>query len=225
MEVADWCGVIDSARSLGCRRVQFIGGEPTVHPDLGRLLEHAHQSGYRQIMVSTNATLLHGDLLERLRRLGVRVSISFYSADEQAHDRITGEVGSFKQTIEGIRQLVEHRISIQAGIIQMDENAGSYRTAHRLLRRLGVRFIGKDRVRSIGRGRRYFENPSPPAEQLCGNCWNRRLLVSANGDAYPCTFARFASVGNVLDDGLEAVVAGSALSAFRRAQYLGEEGG
>src|SRR5713226_7179053 len=55
MECADWCQVLDEARAVGCRRVQFIGGEPTVHPDLGRLLEHATRVGFRHCEVFTNA--------------------------------------------------------------------------------------------------------------------------------------------------------------------------
>ncbi|HEX2341721.1 MAG TPA: radical SAM protein, partial [Vicinamibacterales bacterium] len=34
MTFSDWCRVMDEARTMGCRRLQFIGGEPTIHPDL-----------------------------------------------------------------------------------------------------------------------------------------------------------------------------------------------
>jgi MoaA/NifB/PqqE/SkfB family radical SAM enzyme len=32
----DWCRVIDQAAALGVRMVQFIGGEPTLHPGCRR---------------------------------------------------------------------------------------------------------------------------------------------------------------------------------------------
>lgn len=34
MTTNDWYRVIDEAASMGIRMVQFIGGEPTLHPDL-----------------------------------------------------------------------------------------------------------------------------------------------------------------------------------------------
>jgi MoaA/NifB/PqqE/SkfB family radical SAM enzyme len=41
MSGADWHRVIDQAADLGVRMVQFIGGEPTLHPDLPELVDHA----------------------------------------------------------------------------------------------------------------------------------------------------------------------------------------
>jgi MoaA/NifB/PqqE/SkfB family radical SAM enzyme len=34
MSRSEWCRVIDEAAMLGVQLVQFIGGEPTLHPDL-----------------------------------------------------------------------------------------------------------------------------------------------------------------------------------------------
>jgi molybdenum cofactor biosynthesis enzyme MoaA len=41
----DWCRVIDQAAALGVRMVQFIGGEPTLHPGLPALMERALAGG------------------------------------------------------------------------------------------------------------------------------------------------------------------------------------
>jgi MoaA/NifB/PqqE/SkfB family radical SAM enzyme len=38
MELADWQRVIGEAAELGVARIQFIGGEPTLHPSLGVLM-------------------------------------------------------------------------------------------------------------------------------------------------------------------------------------------
>ncbi|MEA2462426.1 MAG: hypothetical protein QOJ98_173, partial [Acidobacteriota bacterium] len=45
-----------------------------------------------------------------------------------------------------------------------------------------------------------------------------------NGDAHPCVFSRFVSVGNVLDDGIGTIVAGARLRAFRHDMFLGNQG-
>lgn len=45
MTTNDWHRVIDEAAAFGVRMVQFIGGEPTLHPNLPDLVQHAVDAG------------------------------------------------------------------------------------------------------------------------------------------------------------------------------------
>ena len=45
LSVADWTSILDQACELGTSLVQFIGGEPTLHPGLPRLVTHALDLG------------------------------------------------------------------------------------------------------------------------------------------------------------------------------------
>lgn len=45
MRTSDWFRVIDEARELRVPATQFIGGEPTLHPHLPKLVERAVASG------------------------------------------------------------------------------------------------------------------------------------------------------------------------------------
>ncbi|MGH2436430.1 MAG: radical SAM protein [bacterium] len=224
MTFLDWCRLMGEARAIGCRRLQFIGGEPTVHPDLERLLEHATCVGFKRCEVFTNATLVREDLVQTFKALGVRVHFSFYSFDPAVHDRITGQKGSFERTVEGIRQLVRRRVRLTAGIILLPENAAHLRKTRKFLRSLGVDEIGTDRVRGVGRGEQFVPGEKP-LDELCGRCWSGKLCIDASGDAHPCVFSRFATVGNVLEEGLGTIVAGARLRAFRRGMFLGNQGG
>ncbi|MGI5187306.1 radical SAM protein [Promicromonospora sp. CA-289599] len=56
MTTADWRRVIDQCAALGVGMVQFIGGEPTLHPDLPTLVEHALESG---LEVEVFSNLVH----------------------------------------------------------------------------------------------------------------------------------------------------------------------
>jgi len=47
MTTDDWERLLCEAAVMGVRRVQFIGGEPTLHPGLVRLVRHAVGSGLR----------------------------------------------------------------------------------------------------------------------------------------------------------------------------------
>jgi MoaA/NifB/PqqE/SkfB family radical SAM enzyme len=225
MKSSDWCRVIEEARAEGCRRLQFIGGEPTIHPDLQTLLEHATHVGFRRCEVFTNATVLREDLVQRFKRLGVLVHFSFYSFDPAVHDQITGQRGSFERTVEGIRQLVRRRVRLAAGIILLPQNAAHLRQTKRFLHRLGVSLIATDRVRGVGRGQRFVQRTVVSRGDLCGECWNGRLCIDASGDAHPCVFSRCVTVGNVLNDGIGAIVTGTRLRAFRHDMFLGKQGG
>jgi MoaA/NifB/PqqE/SkfB family radical SAM enzyme len=212
---------MDEARSIGCRRLQFIGGEPTVHPDLLRLIEHAKHTGFKYIEVFTNATLLSEDLIESFKKLDVRVALSLYSSDPETHDQITGRAGSFDKTLTAIKQLVEQKIRFRTGIILMEQNATHFKKTKKFLKRLGAIYVGKDDMRRIGRGKQSVSEASP-MDELCGHCWRGTLCIDPNGNAYPCVFSRFAPVGNFLTDGIKNIVEGQRLLAFRRVSYLGE---
>jgi MoaA/NifB/PqqE/SkfB family radical SAM enzyme len=227
MQFDDWCSVIRDARMMGCRRLQFVGGEPTLHPDLDRLLHYARGVGFKRCEVFTNATLVRESLVRTFRELRTQIHFSFYSYDPDVHDRVTSQERSFERTVYGIRQLVQSRIPLAASVIIFEENAENaahLKKTKRFLRELGVNTIGTDRVRGVGRGAQLVSGAAAERE-LCGECWSGKLCIDANGDAHPCVFSRFATVGNVLEEDLQTVVAGTRLRAFRLGMFLGHEEG
>src|SRR2546430_1591085 len=46
MSQEDWQDALDQAATLGCRAVQFIGGEPTMYPALPALIRRARELGF-----------------------------------------------------------------------------------------------------------------------------------------------------------------------------------
>lgn len=224
MEFEDWCRAMDEARSMGCRRLQFIGGEPMVHPDLFRLIEHAKVTGFKYCEVFTNATLLGEDVIKTFKKIGVHVALSLYSSDAKTHDQITGRDGSFDKTVDAIRRLAHNKVPFRTAVISMEPSANDFKNTKKFLKRLGAIHIGKDDMRRIGRGKPSVSEANP-MDELCGHCWRGTLCIDPNGNAYPCVFSRFASVGNFLTDGIKGIVEGPKLNAFRRAAYLGEQGG
>jgi hypothetical protein len=212
MALDDWLGVIREAASLGCRRVQFIGGEPTLHPDLRALVQEAVERSYEDIEVFTNATTLNRDLAEFLADRRVRLATSFYSDDPIVHERVTGRRGSFLRTVRGIRIAVEAGLEVRAGVIETEHNRGQFAAAKALLEDLGVSRIGFDRERAVGRAA--DAAPADPAAELCGQCWRGKLCVTADAKAYPCVFSRFVDLGSPRE-GVQAILQSIALQQFR----------
>ena len=63
MKLDDWLKVITEASELGCKSLQFIGGEVTLHPHLPVMIEFASQKGFKFIEIFTNATILDQSLI------------------------------------------------------------------------------------------------------------------------------------------------------------------
>jgi MoaA/NifB/PqqE/SkfB family radical SAM enzyme len=213
MKLEDWETVIRESADLGCRQIQFIGGEPTLHPDLERLIECASERGYTFIEVFTNATTFNEGLYRAFLRAHVQIATSFYSDDPVIHDLITARPGSFSRTVDGIRRIIKGGLHLRAGIIETKENAGHAQKAWHFLNDLGVSDIKVDFQRGVGRGADRLYSPEPMS-QLCGECWKGKLCITSSGKAYPCVFSRFAQLGTVTG-GIRQIVDGSELFEFR----------
>lgn len=213
MSASDWRRVIDEGSELGCTKIQFIGGEPTLHPELPAFIEGARGRGYDFLEVYTNGIHFAPRLAETFVRHRVNLAFSVYSHVPEVHDGITRRPGSFQKTMDSIRWAVESGLGVRIGIIEMQANKGHGDNLKLLLRGMGVSNVGVDRMRGIGRGASR-ETAEAPFGELCGQCWRGRLCVTADGEAFPCVFSRFCRVGSVRA-GLRELLETAALRDFR----------
>lgn len=215
MEVEDWQRILHEAHGLSCSSVQFIGGEPTLHPALDFLLQEASYLGFDSIEVFTNGTALIQGRVNNYKHWGVKVATSFYSADPITHDRITKQRGSFKKTVDGITRALGNNLEVRAGIIQIDQSDTEVEEARLFLENLGVYNIGFDRVRKFGRADEpvQISTQSERMQELCGACADGKLCVTSSGETYPCIMAREWSLGNA-SEGLGALMNGKTRQVF-----------
>ena len=81
----------------------FLGGEPTMHPDLARAVKKARALGYASITIDTNGYLFH-DILDRVTPAEVdALSFSLDGATAKTNDALRGE-GSWEACIAGIKK-------------------------------------------------------------------------------------------------------------------------
>lgn len=216
----EWFAVIEEAWRLGVRMVQFIGGEPTLHPDLPRLIEHALEVGL-QVEVFSNLVRVTPRLWELFGRDGVRLATSYYSISAAEHAAITGR-DTFRQTRANIAKAVRRQIPIRVGLVQVEDEQ-QVDAARLELVSLGVTDIGFDRLREVGRGVRGGEQS---VGQLCGNCADGVAAISPDGAVWPCVFSRWLPVGNVRTEGLAAIMAGASWKQTRaqlREEFAGRQ--
>ncbi|QDQ12149.1 radical SAM/SPASM domain-containing protein [Streptomyces spectabilis] len=192
MTVGDWRQVIVDASTLGIRKLQLIGGEPTLHPQWEDLLDLALDLNMR-VELFSNLFYIHPSWWAVLRQDGVSLATSYYSDDPDEHDKITNRTGSYLRTRANIEQALKHGIPLRAGIVQV--HAGQRTDEARAeLEALGVTDIDFDHVRAFGRA---AGGAAPNPANLCGRCGRTRAAVLPSGDVSLCVLARFMPVGNV----------------------------
>jgi len=215
----EYIGIIDSAASLGCRDIQFIGGEPTLFRDLNRLIAHTRSVGCG-VEVYTNALSIPADLLACFIEHRVDIATSFYCDVPTIHDQITQRKNSHAMTVRTIRHLVEAGLNLRVSIISMELNQAHIETTRDFLLGLGVTRVRVDRARAFGRASALvpFEIEDPISE-LCGYCWNGRLCVSPEGIVWPCTMSRAWPVGSLRHQTLSEILQSPKLASVRQQIY------
>ncbi|MGP4014347.1 radical SAM protein [Saccharopolyspora sp. 5N708] len=196
----DWRRVLDDAVEIGVEEVQFIGGEPTLHPECAGLVEYALAAELR-VEVFTNLAHVSRSWWSLFRRPGVSVATSYYTDDAASHDAITGQRGSHARTRANIAEAVRRGVRLRGRVVDM----GEADAARADLEMLGVTDIRVGPVQDIGRAAR--EQP-PTTADLCGRCGQGRAAVNSRGDVLPCVMARWIRLGNVRRTGLQDVLAG-----------------
>jgi MoaA/NifB/PqqE/SkfB family radical SAM enzyme len=211
MTVADWRRTITQTRDVGARMGQFIGGEPTLHPGMPELVQHALDAGM-EVEIYTNLVHVTPTMWEIFRQPGVRLATSYYSDQPDEHEAITGRP-TLKVTTKNISRALDLGIKVRAGVIGVRERQRT-QDARASLERLGVSEVGYDDLREVGRG---IRTNGPSIEQLCGNCGDRQVAISPTGELWPCVFSRWLPAGNVRETSLAAI-----LTSQRFARIAGE---
>ena len=96
-------------RRLGLESLSLTGGEPSLHPDLLRIIRRGRALGYRRVILVTNASLLGaGRNLDRLLEAGVdAVGFSFDAPDREVSRRLWRR-DAYAQVLDGIRRVMAH---------------------------------------------------------------------------------------------------------------------
>jgi radical SAM protein with 4Fe4S-binding SPASM domain len=226
MPVSKWERVIEEGKSLGCRKLQFIGGEPLLFKGIFDLAQTARDLDYEFIEIFTNGTLLDEEKVKRIKDLGINMAVSFYSIVPEIHEKVTQVPGSFQKTFRTLKMLKEAGIPTRIGIVVMRQNQDFILETQRKLQEMGFATNRADVVRPSGRGScadllpkdeiiqtwALMTKPdfSTSKEQFYRNqhwnsCWARKIAITADGGIMPCIFAREHLVSSV-EIGLEEAI-------------------
>ncbi|MDX3248616.1 radical SAM/SPASM domain-containing protein [Streptomyces sp. ME18-1-4] len=208
----DWRRVISDAAGIGVTKVQFIGGEPTRHPEFADLVRHALAEGLN-VQVFSNLYRVRAPWWELFAHPRLSLGTSYYSVDPDEHDAVTGRKGSHARTRASIAEAVRRGVPIKVGIIHLRDGRRTEQ-ARAEMEALGVTRVHVDRVRGVGNAARVL----PSVTELCGACGDSRAAIGPNGEVWPCVLSRFLHpAGNVRRDSLAQILGGEVWAALASA--------
>jgi radical SAM protein with 4Fe4S-binding SPASM domain len=151
LDTNDFKRVIDRVVNIGIPHVIFTGGEATLRPDLPELIRYANEkrlvtglnTNGRKLAEEEYAGELAGALLDH-------VQVTLFSADPAVHNKIAGAKG-FKQTVRGIKNMIEVGIPVMTNTTVTKQNAAGIEDLIKFLADLGMtRFAVNSLIKSGG---------------------------------------------------------------------------
>ena len=86
---ATWEAMVAAALKTGRKNIMLLGGEPTLHPDLGSITEALYSAG-KSVYITTNGSRLSWWSVERALIFCAGVNISIHHHDLDRNEDITG---------------------------------------------------------------------------------------------------------------------------------------
>ncbi|MFO7753054.1 MAG: radical SAM protein [Desulfobacteraceae bacterium] len=117
--------------------VVFLGGEPTLHPDLAEAVREAKSLGFQSVTIDTNGYLFH-DILDRVTPEEADfISFSLDGATRKTNDAIRGN-GCFDRCVTGIKNALSRGFSTSVIYTVSSHNLHELAMMPDLLKNLGV---------------------------------------------------------------------------------------
>ncbi|MDD2920856.1 MAG: radical SAM protein [Anaerolineales bacterium] len=148
-----WKLALDKLCDLGVPHIVFTGGESTLRNDLPELIRHAEANG--QITgLNTNARRLADmNYVNQLVDAGLdHVQITVESCDEEIHDAMMQSKGAFKQTIQGLKNVLDSKLYVMTNTTMLKSNVHKIPETLDFLAELGVPTIGLNALIYSGHG-------------------------------------------------------------------------
>jgi len=153
LTVDQWRSVIDKLWDVGIPHIVFTGGEPTLYNGLDELIAQSEEHGQVTGIITNGRSLREPGYLKRLIALGLdHVQITVLSHREEAHDRLAGAKGAWKETIEGLKVALGEDLYVSTNTTIMRSNLADIEETMRFLMALGAKNIAFNSIIRSGKG-------------------------------------------------------------------------
>jgi len=129
----------DISSSEGFSKVTFLGGEPTIYPDLVELVKFSRANGFDNVhIISNGRRFADMKYLRRIIDAGTTdVSVSIHSHDEKTENRLT-QTNGFSEKIMGLENLRKLNVRTYINMVVNTLNFKKLEESISFFRELGV---------------------------------------------------------------------------------------
>lgn len=167
LTTGQWMEVIDRLNEIGIFIITFTGGEPTLKNDLPELLVYAQNKGMVTGLITNGRKLKDKNYVDILEKAGLDfVQITMESHKSEIHEKMTNALGSWKETITGIRNAAASQIYVTTNTTLSKYNADSFLDTIDFINSLGVNAFGCNSTINSGRATRITNDFTLSYERL-----------------------------------------------------------
>lgn len=220
IDLEHWIAILKHIKAIGCHKLQITGGEPLMRKDALIIIEEAIDQNIN-VELYSNLTLFNSGKFKHLHNK-LSIATTVLGPNDNIHDSITGVKGSFNKTLDAIRSCLDMGFKLRANTIIMKNNSDYIDDIRKLLTDIGVKNIGTDYIRSVGRGNTgtqydgFKRIKSKPRYNISkesfyynkqyNSCLGHKFAVTSEGDIIPCIFTRDEIAGNLTKTSIENIL-------------------
>jgi len=168
-------------------RIVFTGGEPTIRKELLDLVAFARDIGFGITMQTNGRKLADPGFAAALCSIApITFCIALHGPNAEIHDAITQKSGSFYETVQGIRNIIELRQGsnfLTGKIVISKVNAPYLAETSQLMINLGFSTINLTFPHACGNARKDFFDVVPTYREISEPLLNAIELCMLNGVA------------------------------------------
>lgn len=199
--------------NYGIRKIQFIGGEPMIHPHLKEMIE-ACIGDFDYIEVYTNGTFITQEWCDFFKKNNINIAISLHSFIPEEVDKITQTKGAYKMIKRGVDLALKNKLNVRFATIEnKDIKVGeppknfptrANRQPPRLIGRGSFKQFDYDMFKKVIINKDTFTRPIYKewiTKTVSGHqCFGKDLYIAYNLEVFPCVMERRMSHGFIKDE-------------------------
>ena len=111
LDTETWKDILRQIRRAGVSSIEFVGGEPTVRPDLPDLIKKVKELGFVQILISSNGLLLNDVYIKELINCGVNGFHISLDGLRDTYNFVRG-IDGFEKALSAISSIAKAKIRV-----------------------------------------------------------------------------------------------------------------
>lgn len=148
---------VDKIAESGAKILTFCGGEPIDRKDFFKIAEHANNSGLKLSLISNGLKIEKN--INKINEAGIsRIQISLDGSNENLHDKIRRNKGSFQKAIKSIKSSIDSGIRTSICTTILKQNYNDIQNILKLSENIGVDEYRIMRLMPVGKGKQNYTN-------------------------------------------------------------------